>query len=1805
MHDSYERWLEEAKRWSPDSACWSDERVAEFLGAFQQLAVEKCAEHHQLALDAKLRQMGEACQHALTFVGWRMRVIDGALTAEQIPQWTASLVQLIEELKTVERLFSGGSEGGFDAIEARFTELQRRVQTARDLLRQLQPFFVEINGTDAGQSKEFSGMAIEEERHVEDTVPVPTIETTNVEAAEAFAQEELPGIEPAEAPSSPPPPQTSQVASTNIVREPPLIDIPELTPVELEAIEPAIEIAVANPAPIVQDWNWIDTLLENARTATQNYVADESTEKEDEIHGASDTEQFARLFWDCLAQGDIAGTYWFARVMEATGEAPPIPANTVAAMQALNWYSATPDDLLGYCSPVTDAARPLAEDGGLAVLGSAMRMALFAPSIVQTESTSFARVLSENVPVPLEPVAQAVLKYSESHRPLTQQHVLSIAGKEKGAAANRQITVDLKQWLEKAALRSLRLFEATVVYRIWATPGGRMHNDALPALDGRFDEIERVATSARQWADKHRVEALLNADYRRQRGIEGLDDIERDTRERVWEDTAQFARLLQAWCDSAGALGGVSRDPFAARVGVLRDQMRAAEPTVADWLRELRASASGPHAAAATHLHRELASLYAAQLLDFSAVPAGDTDIVASWYRSSGDLDSGLRRRLHLVPGVNADDDVDLEERLPAIGLSLASSVSGVDAATRVRQWLAEGDFRWIDSWLDVMGQTPVAMQLRQTAADRRSESIRLLRDELDVAMREVQQAGVNQWMNNDEAERLLRELDDVIPEKELLIPAVTRKITAIQRRCREALAARLAELTEQWRALHAALVSANVDAASLNDLAANVRQTIEGKDIRAADILLNEISKIADQTEGAEAALSSLVALSRDTRESLLDEFLAIEPRLSEWLEFDDVWEALPEESRYLPDKMAMGHALLEGRLVAPASSDSKREVVHTLEDWIALRQIALYDGSSGQIEAIERTNRVLHFLGFACEKLEGPPVGKDDSLLLTTKMSAGRHSPIPLWGSQAGELYRVLMLRNTKPAAIHEEIERINRDKSPLILLYAGHLGVGARRDLASWMRAEGQPILVLDDVLLLFLITREGHRLRAFFECALPFSWTNPYLDAGDAPVPPELFQGQKEAVEQLMDRRGRCFICGGRQLGKSALQKHIQKQFDRLRPHSHVWYVNVKDCFNPRERQNASLFWHILHQHFVDHNLLGPSRPGSRLPDVPGMLKQTFLAEPSLEVTIFLDEADALLESMIQDGRSLWTGVRTLVEQTGYRLKIVFAGNYHISRFAAVHNQSVTLLGAPIEIGPMVLARAADLVVKPLRALGYYTDSRAVLNILSFTHRHAGLLQLFMHELLGAKSRQIQSGPPYRVTADDVEKLQQSPDMRKLMKERLDMTLMLDPEYRCLAYVMLLDQENSGDFRVQYDAAELRRKALALWRSGFEELKNADVEARLNEMCTLGITVRRGDRFRLAGPHLVTLFGDYAKIRADADDLTTTERKPKFHESGVHGWIGTSAGKYSPLTLVQERVFQEPQTAVGLLYLSRAGGLGEIVEALQTLLGPGNGLKPADCLIPPELTEPKDIVAWISKFRRKQRHGSHAVLVQIARVTAPSVLFRQIEAADLHCSKTRDSFRATVRVVFVLEPAAGWAWLQNDKLKRESIEQRAFGVSCWNSFGVAARLEDLRKIYTSEKVEAVLNATAGWHYLLNKLFVRWPSRDENPDKVCMELSAALEDPSSDASREFVASLGLERDLAPERIFREFIELGAPVMLEDALELFGAETGSAIEFLQRYGLIAVRDAGGGMSLNVEPLAERSLRLQIQSLPPEVSPS
>ncbi len=62
---------------------------------------------------------------------------------------------------------------------------------------------------------------------------------------------------------------------------------------------------------------------------------------------------------------------------------------------------------------------------------------------------------------------------------------------------------------------------------------------------------------------------------------------------------------------------------------------------------------------------------------------------------------------------------------------------------------------------------------------------------------------------------------------------------------------------------------------------------------------------------------------------------------------------------------------------------------------------------------------------------------------------------------------------------------------------------------------------------------------------------------------------MFFGRAEKAGEIQRAGGSCLVYGGRQLGKSALLRHVERQFHAPERGQYAWVKNMKLIFNPAD------------------------------------------------------------------------------------------------------------------------------------------------------------------------------------------------------------------------------------------------------------------------------------------------------------------------------------------------------------------------------------------------------------------------------------------------------------------------------------------------------------------------------------------------------------------------------------------------------------------------------------------------------------
>lgn len=560
----------------------------------------------------------------------------------------------------------------------------------------------------------------------------------------------------------------------------------------------------------------------------------------------------------------------------------------------------------------------------------------------------------------------------------------------------------------------------------------------------------------------------------------------------------------------------------------------------------------------------------------------------------------------------------------------------------------------------------------------------------------------------------------------------------------------------------------------------------------------------------------------------------------------------------------------------------------------------------------------------------------------------------PTPMFGSLAGGKYRLVCAWG-RPT--DEDLLQWVGDSAvsrPTLLFYFDRMTERKWRELSRLSKVRRRAFLILDDVMLVFLSLVGGSRLRAWFEAALPFTFTSPY-DATAGVVPPEMFYGRGAELEAVRGLNGRCFIYGGRQLGKTALLKRAEQSFHApSRGHFAKW-VDLRAEGIGVSRAPHEL-WTTLHEKLQELGVLDPKViapvPGKKqgIEALTRAILHFLNANSDRRMLLLLDEADRFFE---QDGRNDFEETRRLkqlMDETARRFKVVFAGLHNVLRMTERPNHPLAHFGEPIEIGPLregeEVREAAELVRRPMAAAGFAFENRRLqIRILAQTNYYPSLIQLYCshllrHLLAQVAEKQRLDGPRYLVTDRDIEQVYSSDALRDEIRAKFRLTLQLDPRYEIVAYSMahdLLLSRYSHSDGVPWQTIR-QSGAIHWWAEGFRDTSELDFRVLLDEMVGLGVLARLpGGRYNLRNPNVLLLLGTQDEIEA----VLLKDREPavEFESTTFRPPLRRTPGAPARNVFTYQQLSRLLQRANGISVVtgSRAAGIDNVVTSLQDYLG----------------------------------------------------------------------------------------------------------------------------------------------------------------------------------------------------------------------------------------------------------------------------
>ena len=957
--------------------------------------------------------------------------------------------------------------------------------------------------------------------------------------------------------------------------------------------------------------------------------------------------------------------------------------------------------------------------------------------------------------------------------------------------------------------------------------------------------------------------------------------------------------------------------------------------------------------------------------------------------------------------------------------------------------------------------------------------------------------------------------------------------------------------------------------------------ETMSAERIAAARRRLEELPESADRRGLAEARAAIDAGHLLTAHEYLLqleqgESFLRPATEPSPFQEFVSQAAVLDETlPRYDPERIIAGLSRrqgLAGIRFGELDGEQAERGARLLKAWYRLAAKRAYDQPLLQ--------RFLEELGFTGCRVSGDRGTRSYLGFMEFERLADRDlCPSRQFGSEADGRYRLLL--NWAPN-VEEAITRsvgVSGD-SPTLALHFGCLGA-SREGLRRLALRDQRLFLVLDHSLAVFLASR-GSGLSAFFRTALPFTSADPYAPTSGA-VPPELFYGRERERRDIADRSGACFIYGGRQLGKTALLRRVENDFNETSGHVALWIdLKVHEIGYARGPRDI---WPLIRDGLSERGVLSRRRgqlDPANLRHIETLLQaiaEWIAGRKDRRLLLLLDEAD---EFLAQDAGSDFresARLKGLMDRTDRRFKVVFSGLHNVLRTTQQANHPLAHLGEPVRVGPMLGGRderksAEALVRQPLEAAGCRFERDDLIHrVLAQTNYYPSLIQLYGAEL-ARRVRDLRKPFPYLVSDAELDEAYGSSELRDAIRERFLLTLQLDPRYEVIAYALAFELKDHPVLNDGMGRDEIRDAVEGWWPDGFR-ISDIEFHMLLEEMDGLGVLRSPdGSRYTLRNPNVLLLLGNTEQIEKNLDkprSLPATYEPASFRAR--YPREGPRAKRRGPLTYQQEDRLRRPGVAV--ITGNRAAGLAEVEAFLSQRSEQRNGVEEFRVLPRPGGLD--DFV------RRLGRISPPAAGVSVNLVPLDTRWNTQwLDAARQFCRTRRNSLR--IRVVFQADPEQLWRledefpvadWPGIDRIEVRPCD--AVFVRSW--------LDDVNLQHDEETIAELLEVTGGWPAGLFELNTG-PTKDWS-FRIAELRKKAARMPSGE-------QLGLASNPAAAAALRRLAELEEPFS-QETIELLAedsAEAGAAIrrqvEWARRLGLV---EAGGTGVFRLNPLVRSRL--------------
>lgn len=545
--------------------------------------------------------------------------------------------------------------------------------------------------------------------------------------------------------------------------------------------------------------------------------------------------------------------------------------------------------------------------------------------------------------------------------------------------------------------------------------------------------------------------------------------------------------------------------------------------------------------------------------------------------------------------------------------------------------------------------------------------------------------------------------------------------------------------------------------------------------------------------------------------------------------------------------------------------TSDQRRQLNRFSKD--ARTLASCFSGVNNSMKLKE----FLESLGFPVQSVSVFDSNKDAHLfsvtltpLKTKRRDVFSHVIAP-FGSEAYEHgFHVMTLEGSTYGAerLRDRLPKLQTSQNTLILL-RHHLDIAERRKFARYIK-ESNPnntIILLDQVALAYLVANYDESInRTLMEITMPFSNYQPYSSDSINILPPEMFIGRNEVLHDLEQPNGANIICGGRQLGKTALLRMAETEIEMEAVptgdtvlYKRAVYVSVKG-------EKADAVAKALSERMVMKEILPEGSETSDWKQLVSSIERRLNDKKDKipYLLVLIDEAETFISSCHPAYKPI-EELMKLQEQYPKRFKFVVAGLRNLMLFEkedSVRDNSILVKMRCQKITPFTCMEARELLEVPLAYLGVRIPNEQLLyTILASTNYLPGLIHLYCEMMLETFHNNNYANfkdnetPPYIFTEEQIKAVLSRNDFNIEVQRKFMATLTMDNDvcYEIIALLIAHCYYSESDTTVVsgYTAEKIYEMAAEFNLYETAALGRDKIEALMDELCDLNI-LRRDDK-----------------------------------------------------------------------------------------------------------------------------------------------------------------------------------------------------------------------------------------------------------------------------------------------------------------------------------------------------------------------